>query len=80
MIKITVHYDQPEQLQMLIQLLGDRVLNCRRAKQQTGPHKRAYIYVTDDQRSGEEAARNDNFATSQKIRKNASNNGRTTGN
>lgn len=69
MIKITVHYDQPEQLQMLIQLLGDQMLSCRRAKQQTGPHKRAYIYVTDDQRSGEEAARNDNFATSQKIRK-----------
>ncbi|MBQ8814112.1 MAG: hypothetical protein IJZ85_06440 [Lachnospiraceae bacterium] len=47
MIKLTVHYDHPEQLQMLIQLLGDRVLSCRRAKQQTGSHKRAYIVLRD---------------------------------
>ena len=47
MIKITVHYDRPEQLQMLVQLLGDRVLSCRRAKEQTGPHKRAYILLCD---------------------------------
>lgn len=41
--KITVHYDNPADLQLVIQSLGAGVKSWKVARKQTGRYKRAYI-------------------------------------
>ena len=43
MIKIKVSYERPEELQRVIRLLGQSVQTIRKAKEQRGQYKRAYI-------------------------------------
>ncbi len=47
MVKVRVSYDQPEQLQKILKLLGDAVLKCTMAKEQKGRYNRAYIILKD---------------------------------
>ena len=43
MIKIKVSYERPEELQRVIRLLGQSAQTIRKAKEQRGQYKRAYI-------------------------------------
>lgn len=45
MVKIRVSYDHPEELAAVLRLLGNAVISCRPAKDQGGPHRRAYIML-----------------------------------
>lgn len=45
MVKIKVSYERPEELQRVVRLLGPAMETCKRAREQEGKYKRAYIIL-----------------------------------
>ena len=46
-VKIKVSYEDPEELQYVLQLLGSGVKFCKTAPDQKGQYKRAYVIMKD---------------------------------
>ena len=46
-VKIKVSYEDPEELQQVLQLLGSGVKFCKTAPNQKGQYKRAYVIMKD---------------------------------
>lgn len=47
MVKIKISYERPEDLQLILDKLGENVKRIKEPKQQEGPYRRAYIELKE---------------------------------